>query len=36
MGGSLGKSELEKYPKGKVIVTYTDPVSGETFWEGQI
>ncbi|WP_185020825.1 DUF3592 domain-containing protein [Histidinibacterium lentulum] len=36
MGGSLREDELEKYPKGTVIVTYTDPVSGETYWEGQI
>lgn len=36
MGGSLTEKELVKYPKGTVIVTYTDPVSGETFWEGQI
>lgn len=36
MGGSLREDELAKYPKGTVIVTYTDPVSGETFWEGQI
>lgn len=36
MGGSLKEEELVKYPKGTVIVIYTDPVSGETFWEGQI
>lgn len=36
MGGKLKKDELEKYPVGSVIVIYTDPVSKETFWEGQI
>lgn len=36
MGGSLGKDKLAKYPEGTVIVTYTDPVSREVFWEGQI
>lgn len=36
MGGKLKKHELEKYPVGTVIVIYTDPVSGETFWEGGI
>jgi len=36
MGGSLRQGELVKYPEGTLIITYTDPVSGETFWEGQI
>jgi len=36
MGGKLKKHELEKYPVGTIVVVYTDPVSGETFWEGQI
>lgn len=36
MGGKLKQHELEKYPVGTVIVIYTDPVSGEIFWEGQI